>query len=393
MDENNKDEFIPSLTLDPNGSAAAAQAAPAPTAEGIADAAREAAPAPEEKLSMDKLSPAEQAAVKEFASKIDVLNTEQVMNYGSAAQKNVADFSAATLNTVRTKDLGDVGGMLSNLVVQLQGMNFDENEKKGFKGLFKKSQQNIATLKAQYSKAEVNVDKIVDELQTHEVVLMKDIAMLDKMYEKNQEYQKELTMYILAGKLRCQQLRNEELPKLTEKAQESGTPEDAQAVNDLANMIGRFEKKMYDLELTRMVSIQMAPQIRMVQNNDNLMAEKIQSSIVNTIPLWKSQMVMALSMYHSQQAADAQHEVNDVTNKLLQSNAQKLHQGSVAVAKESERGIVDLETLQKTNQELIATLDEVRQIQDDGRARRAQAEVELGRIEGELKKKLLEIKG
>ena len=207
MDENNKDEFIPSLTLDPNGSAAAAQAAPAPTAEGIADAAREAAPAPEEKLSMDKLSPAEQAAVKEFASKIDVLNTEQVMNYGSAAQKNVADFSAATLNTVRTKDLGDVGGMLSNLVVQLQGMNFDENEKKGFKGLFKKSQQNIATLKAQYSKAEVNVDKIVDELQTHEVVLMKDIAMLDKMYEKNQEYQKELTMYILAGKLRCQQLR------------------------------------------------------------------------------------------------------------------------------------------------------------------------------------------
>ena len=393
MDENNKDEFIPSLTLDPNGSAAAAQAAPAPTAEGIADAAREAAPAPEEKLSMDKLSPAEQAAVKEFASKIDVLNTEQVMNYGSAAQKNVADFSAATLNTVRTKDLGDVGGMLSNLVVQLQGMNFDENEKKGFKGLFKKSQQNIATLKAQYSKAEVNVDKIVDELQTHEVVLMKDIAMLDKMYEKNQEYQKELTMYILAGKLRCQQLRNEELPKLTEKAQESGTPEDAQAVNDLANMIGRFEKKMHDLELTRMVSIQMAPQIRMVQNNDNLMAEKIQSSIVNTIPLWKSQMVMALSMYHSQQAADAQHEVNDVTNKLLQSNAQKLHQGSVAVAKESERGIVDLETLQKTNQELIATLDEVRQIQDDGRARRAQAEVELGRIEGELKKKLLEIKG
>ena len=393
MDENNKDEFIPSLTLDPNGSAAAAQAAPAPTAEGIADAAREADPAPEEKLSMDKLSPAEQTAVKEFASKIDVLNTEQVMNYGSAAQKNVADFSAATLNTVRTKDLGDVGGMLSNLVVQLQGMNFDENEKKGFKGLFKKSQQNIATLKAQYSKAEVNVDKIVDELQTHEVVLMKDIAMLDKMYEKNQEYQKELTMYILAGKLRCQQLRNEDLPMLTKKAQESGTPEDAQAVNDLANMIGRFEKKMHDLELTRMVSIQMAPQIRMVQNNDNLMAEKIQSSIVNTIPLWKSQMVMALSMYHSQQAADAQHEVNDVTNKLLQSNAQKLHQGSVAVAKESERGIVDLETLQKTNQELIATLDEVRQIQDDGRARRAQAEVELGRIEGELKKKLLEIKG
>jgi len=391
MDENKKDEFIPSLTLDPTGNdtAAAVQAAPAPTVE----AAPEKADTPVEKPDIEKLSPAEQAAVKEFAAKIDVMNTEQVLNYGAAAQKNVAEFSETALNTVRTKDLGEAGTMLSDLVVELQGMNFDESQKKGLMGLFRKSQQGLAALKAQYSKAEVNVDKIVDELQNHEIVLMKDIAMLDKMYEKNQEYQKELTMYILAGQIKCRQLREEELPKLTQKAKETGTPEDAQAANDFANMIGRFEKKIHDLELTRMVSIQMAPQIRMIQNNDNLMAEKIQSSIVNTIPLWKSQMVMALSLYHSEQAADAQHEVSEVTNRLLQQNAQKLHQGSVEIAKESERGVVDIETLQKTNQELIQTLDEVRQIQDDGRARRAQAEQELGRIEGELKQKLLEIKG
>jgi uncharacterized protein YaaN involved in tellurite resistance len=395
MDENKKDEFIPSLTLDPNGTAAAAavQDAPAPTLTTDAPAAAAEAAAPVEKPDIEKLSPAEQAAVKEFAGKIDVMNTEQVMNYGAAAQKNVAQFSETALNTVRTKDLGEAGTMLSDLVVELQGMNFDENQKKGLMGLFRKSEQSIASLKAQYSKAEVNVDKIVDELQNHEVTLMKDIAMLDKMYEKNQEYQKELTMYILAGQIRAKQLREEELPKLTQKAQQSGLPEDAQAANDFANMVGRFEKKIHDLELTRMVSIQMAPQIRMIQNNDNLMAEKIQSSIVNTIPLWKSQMVMALSLYHSEQAADAQHEVSEVTNRLLQQNAQKLHQGSVEIARESERGVVDIETLKKTNQELIATLDEVRQIQDDGRTRRAQAEEELGRIEGELKQKLLEIKG
>ena len=395
MDENKKDEFIPSLTLDPNGTAAAAavQDAPAPTLTTDAPAAAAETAAPVEKPDIEKLSPAEQAAVKEFAGKIDVMNTEQVMNYGAAAQKNVAQFSETALNTVRTKDLGEAGTMLSDLVVELQGMNFDESEKKGLMGLFRKSEQSIASLKAQYSKAEVNVDKIVDELQNHEVTLMKDIAMLDKMYEKNQEYQKELTMYILAGQIRAKQLREEELPKLTQKAQQSGLPEDAQAANDFANMVGRFEKKIHDLELTRMVSIQMAPQIRMIQNNDNLMAEKIQSPIVNTIPLWKSQMVMALSLYHSEQAADAQHEVSEVTNRLLEQNAQKLHQGSVEIAKESERGVVDIETLKKTNQELIATLDEVRQIQDDGRTRRAQAEEELGRIEGELKQKLLEIKG
>ena len=315
------------------------------------------------------------------------------MNYGSNAQKNISEFSEAALSSVRTKDLGEVGGMLGDLVVELQGLNFDPEEKKGFLGLFKKTSQNIASLKAQYDKAEVNVDKIVESLEKHEVVLMKDISMMDKMYERNLEYMKELTMYIIAGKLKIEQLRNEELPKYQQKAQESGLPEDAQAANDFANMIGRFEKKIHDLELTRTISIQMSPQIRMIQNNDSLMAEKIRSSIVNTIPLWKSQMVLALSLYHSDQAMKAQREVTDVTNQLLTKNAQALHQGSVAIAKETERGIVDIETLKKTNQELISTLDEVRQIQDDGRAKRIQAEEELGRIEGELKQKLLDMRG
>ena len=378
------DNYIPSLTLEPNA-AAAVQEAPAPQAvkEDI----------PVEKPELSKLSPAEQAAVKEFAEKIDILNTEQVMNYGSAAQKNITEFSDAALSTVRTKDLGQVGDMLSDLVIELKGLNFEPEEKKGLRGLFKKSTQSIASLKAQYDKAEVNVDKIVESLEKHEITLMKDISMMDKMYERNQEYLKELTMYILAGKIKIEHLRNVELPEMQAKARESGLPEDAQAANDFANMIGRFEKKIHDLELTRTISIQMSPQIRMIQNNDTLMAEKIRSSIVNTIPLWKSQMVMALSLHHSEQAMKAQREVTDVTNELLTKNAQALHQGSVSVAREAERGIVDLETLKKTNQELIATLDEVRQIQDDGRARRAQAEEELGRIEGELKQKLLDMKG
>ncbi|MEA5152439.1 MAG: toxic anion resistance protein [Oscillospiraceae bacterium] len=382
---NEESSSFPSLTLEPNQTEAAVQTAPA--AEEVKK------DIPIERPELEKLSPAEQAAVREFSGKIDVLNTEQVMNYGSNAQKNISEFSESALNSVRTKDLGEVGDMLGNLVVELKGLNFEPEEKKGFLGMFKKASQNIAALKAQYDKAEVNVDKIVESLENHEVVLMKDISMMDKMYTKNQEYMKELTMYIIAGKLRIEQLRGVELPKLVAKAQESGLPEDAQAANDFANMIGRFEKKIHDLELTRTISIQMSPQIRMVQNNDGLMAEKIRSSIMNTIPLWKSQMVLALSMYHSEQAMKAQREVTDVTNELLTKNAEALHQGSVNVAKESERGIVDLETLKKTNMELIATLDEVRQIQDDGRARRAQAEDELGRIEGELKQKLLEMKG
>ncbi len=382
---NEEKSYIPTLTLEPTAEAVVEAAAPAEE-EVKKDI-------PIERPELEKLSPAEQAAVKAFAEKIDVLNTEQVMNYGSNAQKNISEFSEAALNSVRTKDLGEVGGMLGDLVVELQGLNFDPEEKKGFLGLFKKATQNIASLKAQYDKAEVNVDKIVESLEKHEVVLMKDISMMDKMYERNLEYMKELTMYIIAGKLKIEQLRNEELPKYQQKAQESGLPEDAQAANDFANMIGRFEKKIHDLELTRTISIQMSPQIRMIQNNDSLMAEKIRSSVVNTIPLWKSQMVLALSLYHSDQAMKAQREVTDVTNQLLTKNAQALHQGSVAIAKETERGIVDIETLKKTNQELISTLDEVRQIQDDGRAKRMQAEEELGRIEGELKQKLLDMRG
>ena len=377
---------IPSLTLDPNAATAAA-VAEAPAEEEKTEAAKA------EKLDLSSLSPAEQAAVREFSEKIDILNTEQVMNYGSAAQKNISEFSDAALSTVRTKDLGEVGNMLGDLVIELKGLNFDNEEKKGLKGLFKKSTQSLASLKAQYDKAEVNVDKIVEALEMHEVTLLKDISMMDKMYEKNEEYMKELTMYILAGKLKIEHLRNVELPEYVAKANASGLPEDAQAANDFSNMIGRFEKKIHDLELTRMISVQMAPQIRMVQNNDSLMAEKIQTSIVNTIPLWKNQMVMALSLYHSEQAMKAQREVTDVTNELLKKNAETLHQGSVGIAREAERGIVDLETLKKTNEELIATLDEVRQIQDDGRVRRAQAEEELGRIEGVLKQKLLEMRG
>lgn len=378
--------YIPSLTLEPNAQAIAAVAEEVKEEEKQEDI-------PVERLELEKLSPAEQAAVTEFSKKIDILNTEQVLNYGSNAQKNISEFSDSALSAVRTKDLGEVGDMLSDLVVELKGMSFDPEQKKGLRGLFNKTKQDIASIKAQYDKAEVNVDKIVEQLERHEVVLLKDISMMDKMYEKNQEYMKELTMYIIAGKLKIKELREVELPEYQRKAKESGLPEDAQAANDFANMIGRFEKKIHDLELTRTISIQMSPQIRMIQNNDTLMSEKIRSSIVNTIPLWKSQMLLGLSMYHSEEAMKAQREVTDVTNQLLQSNAKKLHQGSVAVAKESERGIVDLETLKKTNLELIATLDEVRKIQDEGRAQRQQAEEELGRIEGQLKQKLLDMKG
>ena len=383
----NEESNIPALTLDPM-----------PTEAAVAV---EEAPKEEEKeeqvvtkdYDLDSLSPAEQAAVRSFAEKIDIMNTEQVMHYGSNAQKNISDFSGAALGTVRTKDLGEVGNMLGDLVVELKGLNFDVEQKKGLRGLFKKSSQNIAELKASYDKAETNVDNIVDSLEKHEITLMKDISLMDKMYEKNQEYLKELTMYILAGKLRIEQLRNEELPKYKAKALETGLPEDAQAANDFSNMIGRFEKKIHDLELTRTISVQMAPQIRMIQNNDSLMAEKIRSSIMNTIPLWKSQMVLALSQYHSDQAMKAQREVTDVTNALLMKNAEALHQGSVNIAREAERGIVDIETLKKTNLELIQTLDEVRQIQDEGRAKRMQAEEELAHIEGELKAKLLSMRG
>ncbi|MCC8156973.1 MAG: toxic anion resistance protein [Oscillospiraceae bacterium] len=385
MNETNSTDYIPKLTLDPAGAAMAA--APEPAAKP------QTADVPAERPALENLSEAEQAAVREFARQIDVTNASQVLSYGAAAQTNISNFSSTALGNVRSKDLGEVGGMLSDLVVELKGLNFPEEEKKGIRGLFKRGANSIASLKAQYDKAEVNVDRITAELEKHERTLLKDVATMDKMYEMNLAYFKELTMYILAGQLKCQELRETELPALQQKAQESGLPEDAQAASDFANMIGRFEKRLHDLELTRIISLQMSPQIRLIQNNDSLMAEKIQTSIVNTIPLWKSQMVMALSMEHSKQAMAAQREVSDLTNELLKKNAEALHQGSVDVARESERGIVELETLRHTNEELINTLEEVRQIQEDGRARRAEAEAELGRIEGELKQKLLEIRG
>ena len=377
------------LTLDPIGEAAQAVAA----VEEAVSAEPEKPEAPVEKLELDKFSPAEQAAVREFSKKIDVTDSTQILNYGANAQKNISDFSAQALGQVRTKDMGETGQMLSSLVGQLQGLEYKEESPKGIRGLFRKAKNNIAELKTKYDEAEGNVDRIVSLLDDHYITLQKDIATMDQMYEMNQQYYKELSMYILAGKLRLEELRSTELPALQEKAAASGLPEDAQAANDYASLLGRFEKKIHDLELTRVISIQMGPQIRMIQNNDSLMAEKIQTTIVNTIPLWKQQMVLALSMHHSQQAMEATRSVNDVTNELLKKNAAALHMGSVSVAQESERGIVDLETLKQTNQELIATLEEVRQIQDSGRARRAEAEVELGRIEGELKQKLLEMKG
>jgi len=338
-----------------------------------------------------KLSVAEQETVTNFAKQIDITNTNLVLQYGSSAQKHISDFSGSTLNNIRTKDMGDVGGMLSNLTVELQGFNFNEDEKRGLRGLLRRGQNRIAVLKSQFDKAEVNVNKIVSALEKHQVTLMKDISMLDKMFELNAGYFKELTMYILAGKKRLQEVQDVDLKAAQDKAVQTGLPEDAQAANDLANMINRFEKRLHDLELTRMISIQMSPQIRMIQNNDALMLEKLQTSIVSTIPLWKSQMVMALSMEHSKQAMEAQRNVTDMTNELLQKNAEALKTGTIEIAKESERGIVDLETLQITNQNLIETLDEVRQIQVEGSKRRQEASTELTKIEGELKQKLLQI--
>ena len=390
-------EYVPTLTLNHTEPETPVQAQTAAVAEAPAAPQltlnEEKQPEVEpERLDIERLSPAEQAAVREFSKQIDVTDTNLVLTYGAAAQKNISEFSGQALGKVRTKDMGEVGDMLAGLVVELKGLNEDEKAK-GLKALFKKGERSIAATKAKFDKAEVNVDKITGQLQNHQVVLAKDITSLDKMFELNQAYFKELTMYIIAGKLRAKELREQDLVQLQEKARESGLPEDAQAANDFANLIGRFEKRLHDLELTRMICLQMGPQIRMIQNNDLLMTEKIQTAIVNTIPLWKQQMVLALSMYHSQQAMEASHAVSEVTNELLAKNAEALHTGSVEVAKESERGIVDLETLKKTNQHLIDTLEEVRQIQDDGRARRAQAELELGRIEGELKQKLLDIKG
>lgn len=385
------DNMMPELTLNPTE--AAQEAVPELTLTPEAPTAPEAEKKEVEPVKVDEsmLTEQEKKAVDDFAKKIDITDTNLVLNYGVAAQKSVATFSENALSSVRNKDLGEVGETLSNLVVEVKG--FGQEEKKGFAGLFRKQKDKLELMRAQYGKAETSVNRIVSELEKHQVTLMKDIAMLDQMYELNLKYYKELTMYIIAGKKRLAEVRSGELEELRKKAEASGLAEDAQAYNDYAQKCERFEKKLHDLELTRMVSLQMGPQTRLLQNNDTLMVEKIQSSLVNTIPLWKSQMVLGLSMYHSKQAMEASRAVSDVTNRLLLSNAEALHTGSVEVAKESERGIVDLETLKKTNEHLIATLEEVRQIQDDGRTRRAQAEEELGRIEGELKQKLMDMKG
>lgn len=352
-------------------------------------------PAPEvqEVPAMDDsiLTEEEKKMVDDFSTQIDLHNTNGILQYGAGTQKKMADFSEAALNNVRTKDLGEVGDMLTNVVTELKSFETEEEEK-GFFSFLKKPANRITNMKAKYEKAEVNVDRICQVLEGHQVQLMKDVAMLDKMYEQNLVYFKELSMYILAGKKKLSQVRNTELVQLVEKARLSGLPEDAQAAKDLEGLCNRFEKKIHDLELTRMISIQTAPQIRLVQNSDTMMVEKIQSTVVNTIPLWKSQMVLALGVEHASQAAQAQRQVTDMTNQLLRKNAEVLKMASVESAKESERGVVDLETLQNTNAALISTLDEVMQIQADGRVKRQAAEVELRKMEDELKNKLLEIR-
>ena len=337
------------------------------------------------------LSDAERKMVNDFAEKIQISNSNLVLQYGSGAQKKIADFSETALNNVRTKDMSEVGEMLTNVVVELKKFNVDEEEK-GLFSFFKRSGNKISTYKAKYSSAEANVNRICNVLEDHQVQLMKDIAMLDKMYELNKVYFKELSMYILAGKKKLAEVESTELPAAQEKARRTGLPEDAQAANDLSAMCNRFEKKLHDLELTRTISIQMAPQIRLIQNNDTLMTEKIQSTLVNTIPLWKSQMVLALGVAHSQQAADAQKAVTDMTNELLRKNAETLKMSSIETAKQSERGIVDIETLTTTNESLISTLDEVMRIPQEGRQKRQEAETELRRIENDLKNKLLEMR-
>ena len=373
-----KDSTIPSLTLEPDLNDGPELVVAEETALQQAKAAEPVLTAQEQKI------------VDDFAAKIDVENTTQILQYGAGTQKKMADFSDVALANVRTQDLGEVGDLLVDVVGELKG--FDSEEEKGFLGFFKKQANKLEVMKARYDKAEISVEKISDALQQHQVRLLKDSAMLDQMYEQNLAYFKELTMYILAGKKKLEEVRAGKLAELEATAQRTGLAEDVQAAKDLADKCQRFEKKIYDLELTRAISIQTAPQIRMIQNNDNVMVEKIQTTLVNTIPLWKNQMVIALGIAHSTEAAKAQRQVNDVTNALLQANAKKLHMASVETAKEAERGIVDIETLKKTNAELIQTLDDVMKIQRDGRAQRLAAEVEMAKMETELKNKLLQIR-
>lgn len=370
----------PSLTLEPD-----LETEPEVSLAPAASAAVE-----EPKVPEPTLSPEEQQLVNDFAAKIDVENTAQILQYGAGTQKKMADFSDAALAGVRSQDLGEVGDLIINVVGELKG--FDAEEEKGFLGFFKKQANKLELMKARYDKAEISVEKISDALQQHQVRLLKDSAMLDQMYEQNLAYFKELTMYILAGKQKLEEVRSGRLSQLEATAQRTGLAEDVQAAKDLADKCQRFEKKIYDLELTRAISMQTAPQIRMIQNNDNVMVEKIQTTLVNTIPLWKNQMVLSLGIAHSTEAAKAQRQVNDVTNALLQANAKKLHMASVETAKEAERGIVDIQTLQKTNAELIQTLDDVMKIQQDGRAQRLAAEAEMAKMEADLKNKLLQIR-
>ena len=392
MVENTNQEFdlnvpaAPSLTLEDAPASPSLTLDPAADEKVVAEA-KKAAPV---KVEETPLTPEEQQMVDDFAEKIDITNSQMVLQYGAASQKKLSDFSDTALSKVKTKDMGETGQLITDLIGELQGFDAAE-ESKGFFGFFKRQQANIANLKTRYEKADVNVERIKAKLEDHQVTLLKDITMLDKMYQLNLVYFKELTMYILAGRKKLESVRANELKAAQEKAQRSQLPEDAQAARDLADMCDRFEKKLYDLELTRNISIQMGPQIRLIQSNDTMMAEKIQTTIINTIPLWKNQMVLALGMAHSQQAMQAERAVTDATNELLRKNAATLKQGTIDIAKESERGIVDLETLKQTNQELIATLDELNKIRADGKAKRAAAEVELGRIEGELRAKLLEL--
>lgn len=372
-------ETAPTLTLEPDLGEAKPAAPAVPEAEAV-----------KKEMEQTILTPEEQQMVDSFAQKIDIENTNQILQYGAGTQKKMADFSDAALENVRTQDLGEVGELITQVVGELRDFDATEEEK-GFLGFFKKQGNKIENMKNRYAKAEVNVQKITTSLQDHQMRLMKDSAVLEKMYAQNLNYYKELTMYILAGKQKLQEVREGKLRDLEAKAAASGLPEDAQEAKDLDSKCNRFEKKLHDLELTRTISLQTAPQIRLVQNNDTLMVEKIQTTIVNTIPLWKSQMVLALGIAHSTEAAQAQRQVTDLTNELLKKNAQALHLASTETAKESERGIVDIETLKQTNQELISTLDDVMKIQKEGRIKRQQAEVEMRRMEDELKNKLLEI--
>ena len=368
------------------------QEAPVLTLDPFGETKEEVVEVKEEQVEeLDVLTPEEKKMVADFAAKIDLRSSNAILQYGAGAQKKIADFSESALENVKTKDLGEVGDMLAGVVTELKSFD-EEEEEKGIFGFFKKGGNKLANMKAKYDKAEVNVNKICDALEGHQIQLMKDIAMLDKMYELNTTYFKELSMYIAAGKKKLQDVAATELPELEAKAARSGLPEDAQAVNDLNALCNRFEKKIHDLELTRTISLQMAPQIRLVQSNDTVMSEKIQSTLVNTIPLWKSQMVLAIGVENSSRAAKAQREVTDMTNELLRKNAEKLKLATVETAKESERCIVDIETLKSTNESLISTLDEVMKIQQEGKEKRRTAEAELNRIENELKQKLLEIR-